>query len=390
MNFDELKNYMDHLTSWRIPGNVMVVYKDGRPVWEYCSGYSDLSKGTKMTMDKQVYMYSCSKITTTLAALQLYEKGVFLLDDPLYDFMPAFKDMTVREKVTGEIRPAASPITMRQLLTMTAGFNYNHKVPAFEKAREKTGGRFDTVTTINELAAEPLDFDPGTHWQYSLGHDVLAAAVEVMAGKKFRTYVKENIFDPLEIKASYEETAEVKENMAMMYYFMDEATDTDPRPTVKKAPGGRIVEEGLLNMHILGADYDSGGAGIIASVPEYGKLMAALANGGISVKGERILSKGTMELWRADQLTESQHAEYNWDALKGYGYGLGVRTMIDRAKSGSNGSIGEFGWNGAAGAGALIDPDRNVAFCYAHHMLNNQEAIVQPRLRNILYASLDR
>ena len=140
-------------------------------------------------------------------------------------------------------------------------------------------------------------------------------------------------------------------------------------------------------MHILGDRYDSGGAGIITSVPDYAKLCAALANGG-SLNGEKIISRGTIDLWRTNQLDENQMKQFNWAHLSGYGYGLGVRTMIDRAKSGSNGPFGECGWGGAAGAVSLIDPDNNVSLFYAHHMLNNQEAYVLPRMRNVLYTCI--
>ena len=104
----------------------------------------------------------------------------------------------------------------------------------------------------------------------------------------------------------------------------------------------------------------------------------------------RILSKGTIELLRTNQLDDRQINNFNWPQLKGYGYGLGVRTMIDRAKSGSNGAIGEFGWGGAAGANVLVDSDNEFSCFYAHHMLNPLENYYQPRLRNVLYSCLNR
>ena len=113
-----------------------------------------------------------------------------------------------------------------------------------------------------------------------------------------------------------------------------------------------------------------------------------MANGGVGPNGERILSAGTIELLRANQLGPVQLEDYNWPQLAGYGYGLGVRTMMDRARSGSNGSVGEFGWGGAAGANVLVDPDRHVSLFFAQHMLNPHEEHYQPRLRNVLYACL--
>lgn len=114
----------------------------------------------------------------------------------------------------------------------------------------------------------------------------------------------------------------------------------------------------------------------------------ALANGGRGTTGERILAKGTIELMRTNQLSPIQLKDFDWSQLAGYGYGLGVRTMIDRSRSGSNGSMYEFGWGGAAGATVLIDADLGLSYFYAHHMLNPQESYYQPRLRNVFYSCI--
>ena len=123
MDFKNLKNFMDSLTDWIIPGNSAVVYKDGQKVFEYSSGYSDLENKIKMTGEENINIYSCSKVATVTAALQLYEQGKFLLSDPLYEYIPEFKEMYVK---SGErIEKAKNPITLRNLFTMTAGLTYN-------------------------------------------------------------------------------------------------------------------------------------------------------------------------------------------------------------------------------------------------------------------------
>lgn len=115
----------------------------------------------------------------------------------------------------------------------------------------------------------------------------------------------------------------------------------------------------------------------------------AMANGGRAKNGYQVLSTATIDLMRRNFLSPIQMQDFSWSQLAGYGYGLGVRTMIDPCAAGSNGSIGEFGWGGAAGAYLIIDPDRKTALMYAHHMLNNQEPYFSPRLRNVLYACLE-
>ena len=132
----------------------------------------------------------------------------------------------------------------------------------------------------------------------------------------------------------------------------------------------------------------SGGAGVVSTVSEMALLMKVLAAKGRTDDGTYIISPRTIDLMRAPHLTEEEGKGIDWPHLWGYSYGLGVRTMKDPAKGGSSSSVGEFGWTGAAGGFALIDPDNDLALFYAHHMLNNQENFVAPRLRNILYSCL--
>lgn len=393
MNFEPLKKFMDHLTSWRIPGNSVRVFKDGREVFRYESGYSDLENKIPMQGNELFNIYSCSKVATVTAALQLYEQGKFLLDDPLYDFIPEFKDMMVKDKENDTLVPAESPITLRHLFTMTAGFTYNTKSPAFMKARAVNGGKMNTLEAVRCLSEDPLAFQPGHHFNYSICHDILAGVVEVISGKKFRDYVKENIFDPLGMTRScYHFDKKFEHEMAQQYLFVnsEETNRVALQSGNFSSQDGYIKNVGKLAYHNYGEEYDSGGSGVITSVDDYIKFVAALANYGLGVNGERILSPGTVELLRTNQLTPEQRKYLKWPQLTGYGYGLGVRTMTDRALSGSNGSYGEFGWGGAAGATVLADPELNLAMFYTHHMQNPQETYYQPRLRNVLYNSIKR
>ncbi|MBR5614589.1 MAG: beta-lactamase family protein [Clostridia bacterium] len=393
MDFSLMKEFMDRLTAWRIPGNSISVYHKGSEVFRYSSGYSDVESKTPMNGDELLNIYSCSKITTVTAALQLYERGLFLLDDPLYDFIPEYREMYVKTP-DGTVKKAENAITMRHLFTMTAGLTYNFKTDGLNSARKLTDGKMDTLTVARCIAQDPLSFEPGDHWAYSLCHDVLAAAVEVISGKRFRDYVKENIFTPLGVSdVYYQRPEEVKSKMASQYdYFTGTITDDIVAAQINSGSEGvwKNIGKDVAGGHRMGEEYDSGGAGIAVSVADYAKLGNALAMGGKADTGERILASSTVDLMRQNQLSGGQIKTFNWSQLKGYGYGLGVRCMIDKAKGGSTGSLGEFGWGGAAGATMLVDPDREFALFYAHHMLNPQEEYYQPRLRNVVYTCLDR
>ena len=384
MNFEYMKNFMDSLTEWIIPGNSVVIYKDGKKVFEYSSGYSDLEKKIKKTGEEQLYIYSCSKVATVTAALQLYEQGKFLLSDPLYEYLPEFKKMYVKDG--DRIKAAENPITIRDLFTMTAGLSYATNTPAFEKARKLTDGKMDTRTVIKCLAEEPLLFEPGVRWNYSLCHDVLAVLAEVVSGMRFSEYMKKNIFEPLDMNNSYYHTPN---DVIISPQYIYEIQDTKNIVELQqKEHTTGVVKRAYGNELVFGENYDSGGAGIITTVDDYAKFAAALANSGTGLNNNRILSSATVKLMKTNQLNEAQRKTMNWRRLRGYGYGLGVRTLIDKAESGSNSSIGEIGWGGAAGATIIADTEEKVALFYAHHMLNPQEEYYQPRLRNVLYSCL--
>ena len=384
MNFEYMKNFMNSLTEWIIPGNSVVIYKDGKKVFEYSSGYSDLEKKIKKTGEEQLYIYSCSKVATVTAALQLYEQGKFLLSDPLYEYLPEFKKMYVKDG--DRIKAAENPITIRDLFTMTAGLSYATNTPAFEKARKLPDGKLDTRTVIKCLAEEPLLFEPGARWNYSLCHDVLAVLAEVVSGMRFSEYMKKNIFEPLDMNNSY---YHAPNDVIISPQYIYEIQDTKNIVELQqKEHTSGVVKRAYGNELVFGENYDSGGAGIITTVDDYAKFAAALANSGTGLNNNRILSSATVKLMKTNQLNEAQRKTMNWRRLRGYGYGLGVRTLIDKAESGSNSSIGEIGWGGAAGATIIADTEEKVALFYAHHMLNPQEEYYQPRLRNVLYSCL--
>ena len=228
MNFKNLRELMDRFVIDNYaPGNTIKVYLGNNKVFDYSCGYSDIDKKIEMSGDEYFYLYSCSKITTVTAALQLLEKGIILLNDPLYEYIPEFKNMYIKTE-SGELIKAKKDITIQNLFNMTAGFTYNTDTDGIKKAYELTQGKMDTETVIRCMANDPLSFEPGEKFQYSMCHDVLAGLVSVVSGKKFRDYVKENIFEPLEMSsATYHLTPEIRKYMATQYRFVPQNDGED-------------------------------------------------------------------------------------------------------------------------------------------------------------------
>lgn len=198
--FERTKMFCDSFLEMGVPGFDLAVYKGGDCILRYMNGYSDIENKIKMQGNERCNIYSCSKVITCVAALQLWEKGLFSLEDKLSDYMPEFEEMMV--KAESGIKKAENPILLKHLFEMTAGFSYNTASPQILRCKEETNGKCSTRETMKYLAKEPLLFEPGDRWEYSLCHDVLAALVEAVSGEKFEDYVKKNIFDVLGMKNS--------------------------------------------------------------------------------------------------------------------------------------------------------------------------------------------
>lgn len=377
MDFKPLSQFIDRITSWRIPWAEVMVIRRNETVFRYRNGFVNLEEQTPIDEGRIINIYSMTKIMTCAAALQLVEKGAILLNDPLSAYLPEYADMTVRKKLADgqtAIEKAERPIQVRDLFTMTAGFSYDLNVPSIQEAVQQTNGKLPTRAFAEALAKEPLHFEPGTRWNYSLCHDVLAALVEAVDGRRFSTYIREEITGPLGMRdTAFDLTIEQQSRLAPQYVYNDEL-------------GKAVRHDG--NGFRIGTELESGGAGLYSTVSDYALFLNALTNHGTSPDGVRILSPATVDIMRTDQLTEATRGDYSWEHQRGYGYGLGVRTHISKACSGSLSPLGEFGWSGAAGCLAVIDPASQLTIMYAQHLLNNQEPYVHPRLRNIVYSCL--
>lgn len=378
MDFQPLKDFLDcYLPMLGIPGADTAVYLDHEEIFRYQSGYDNSLLRTPVRKDALYNVYSCTKISTMVAAAQLIERGEISILDPVYAYIPEFRNVTVKIKDdsgnTVGTRPAARPMLIKHLLSMTSGLDYTLIRPEVEEVIKESGGRAPTLDVCRALAKAPLEFDPGEHFKYSLSHDVMAGVIESVTGQRFADYVKENVFHPLGMfDTDFHPDPQKRHRFATHYSF-------DP------VRGGEIIPFEQCRFRI-GTEFDSGGAGIITSVDDYAALMDALACGGIGKNGARILSPRTIDLMRTNLLTPEQIEEFTErTSLTGYGYGWGVRTCIDKAASGNLASVGQFGWDGWKLCYAFADPECRLSLFHAEHMGGYHDVVI-PRLRNLIYS----
>jgi len=378
MNFKPLSDFLSSfLPSLGIPSSDTVVYRNHEELFRFTYGYDSLHLGTPARPDALYNMYSITKVSTATAGMQLLERGKIMLNDPLYKYFPEYRDMTVKTE-EGE-RPAVSPILIRHLFSMSAGLNYDVNSPSLCKVKSETEGRAPTLDVVRAIANEPLEFEPGARFKYSLCHDVLGGLIELVSGMPLSEYMRKNIFEPLGmLNTGFQRT---KDRFALMAseYSLD-------------SKSGRVFEMDKTKNHfVIGTEYESAGAGLISSVDDQILLADALAMGGVGRSGERILSRFSVDLMRSNALNDDALSGFRREIphMASYGYGLGVRTNMEPLLTGNLSSKGEFGWDGARGSLLFADPCTGISVFNAEHVTGfGSNPTVHPRLRNLVYSCI--
>ncbi len=370
------------VSSGQIAGCAVRVLRKDDILFEGSFGYADIEKKVKMSSENTIFpIASMSKVITVAGVMQLYEQGLFKMWDPVSEYLPGFKSPKIAKENpdgTYEIVDAGGEVTMRQLFTMTSGVPYGWGDTAagrirIEKEKEymASGEPFPgTVEYANLVGQLPLAFEPGEKWMYGFSIDVLGAVLEVLTGRSLGEYLKENIFDPLGMKdTGFFVPAENHSRIATLYHI-NEGLKPDQRNYPAAKP-----------------EFESGGGGLFSTVPDYSRFAQMLLHGG-TLDGVRILGRKTVDLISTDHLTPEQRKSDSWDTQRGYGYGLGVRVMTNPELAGINGSVGEWGWDGAFGNWFCVDPKESLTCVYLTTNLPGDHYRFIPKLMASMYASL--
>ena len=374
MNFEQLQNYLDTLPACGIPVSDTAVTLDGKTVFRHSAGYAEAKTKRPIRNDDLYFVFSISKITACVAAMRLVEEGKLSLDDPVSKYLPAYAHLTVKDPTQGFV-PAKNVMTILHLFTMTGGLNYTLKTPPIMRVQNSSDP--STLRFVNAFAEMPLEFEPGTRYQYSLCHDVLAAVVEVVSGMRFSDYVQKYIFDPL--------------GMTNTGYHLPDALR--PRLWEHYKTESQLMTAKPLEIrhdYILSDDYDSGGAGQYSCVDDQIKLMTALACGGTAPNGYRLLNPETVEMMTVNRLPDSARPQFGATRNFGYGWGLCGRVHVNPLVSRARSPIGEFGWDGATGSYAMVDTKNRLAIYFGTHIRGFQYIYhtVHPVLRDLTYDAL--
>lgn len=392
MNFDKLTEYINSLhKEYGIPAAACKITKNHDVVYNHMTGYSDYEKTKPLSENTLFRLFSATKVITMTAVLQQIERGNLGLYDELRDYLPEFDRLKVANefkfefplrwpKSSDKCHLAHNTIRIIDLMTMTAGLSYDTHAEELKELKKLSDNQASTRDVIAAMAKMPLVYEPRTRYSYGLGHDVLAAVVEVVSGQKYSDYLKDNIFDPLGIKDLYfhwDNDKSLSDRICALYTGVFGSDEIKP-------------DDGFMSDSFkFTANYESGGAGLAGTADAYSLFIEALSNGGVGANGARILSEESVKLFTIPYTTGQMSEDFAFSGKVGYEYGLGVRVLVDDKASKS--PVGEFGWDGAAGAYALIDPFNHISIFYAQHIMNFPKVYneIHPKIRDLAYECMN-
>jgi CubicO group peptidase (beta-lactamase class C family) len=344
-----------------------IIARRGVIVHEGQYGFRDKEAGLPMTQDTIFRLYSMTKPIICTALMTLYEEGRFRLVDPVARYIPSLAGLKVLQ-ADGSLADPKRPITIRDVMSHTSGlschFLQNTPVGHMYADSKLIDPKVPLAEAIDDLARYPLAFEPGSRWHYSVGIDVAARLIEVISRKSLAAFLSERIFEPLGMADTAFSVSEGnRDRLAAMYGRPDIVA---PSQTLKNAFGQWLsgVNERIDVMQSypvnMTATFQRGGHGLFGTARDYFRFAQMLANGG-ELDGARILGRKTLELMRLNHLPLQLLPLMLDDLpLPGYGFGLGSRVALDVAQTAVSGSIGEYGWSGAAKTYYWADPVEEV------------------------------
>lgn len=348
----------EEIDSGHIPGAVALIARNGKIVYHKAFGMADNQANRKLERDEIFRIASQSKAITSTAVMMLWEKGLFRLDDPISKYLPEFGKAQLLESFNEAdssftTTPAEKQITIRHLLTHTSGIGYG-VIDGDEKFRKiyAKAGVMDLFTveditiqeSVKRLAKLPLHHEPGSKYTYSEGLDVLGYFIEVMSGMPFDEFLREHIFDPLDMDDTWFYLPESKYDRLVTVQRKDDNGQWEPLPYTFYDPD--YPRKGAKK-------FFSGGAGLSSTVEDYAKFLQMYLNNG-EYNGKRLLSRTTVEF-----MMQNQVGELLGD--RGSDYGLAFGLVDEKGEAGGGrGSFGTFDWGGYFNTQYFADPEENI------------------------------
>lgn len=394
LSADQLRNIERHLDRryiqpGKLPGTLTLVARRGEIAYVKAQGLMDVERNKPVCRDTVFRIYSMTKPIASIAMMQLYEQGRFLLDDPVHKYIPAWKNLRVYKSGVYPnflTTPATSTMTIRDLFThmsgLTYGFMNRTNVDAAYRELGLDGSRNLTLQAlVNQLGELPLEFSPGTAWNYSVSTDVLGYLVQLLADQPLDEYLRDNIFDPLDMPDT---GFQVRDDQLARFAACYQHQSGDQL---------KLQDDPETSHFRHKNNFVSGGGGLVSTIDDYFHFAQALCQGG-EFRGRRIIGRKTLEFMRCNHLPGNQDlpglavGAFSETPYAGTGFGLGFSVKTDVAKSQTNGSAGEYGWGGLASTNFFIDPVEELVMIFMTQLIPSSSYPIRQELRAIVNGAL--
>jgi CubicO group peptidase (beta-lactamase class C family) len=339
------------------------ILKNGKLIHYDSYGNSDISEKNTLKNDDIFRIASMTKPIVSVGLMMLHEEGKFELDDPVYKYIPEFKNLSIQRRK--KIKPAKNHIKVIDLLRHSAGFNF--KGP--EDYRKTINLTLEEYT--KEAAKNPLKFEPGTTWWYSYATDICGYLIEVLSGQKLDVFLKNRIFDPLEMNDTFFEIPKDKLDRLTTLYIVDKEKKLISFDDKSNTPfKDKVV---LLN----------GSGGLLSTTDDYLKFASMLLNNG-AYKNNQLISKQTLDLMKVDHSLGLKYKKLAFGKKKGFGLGFEIVKEEDT----KFGSKGTFGWGGMFGTYFRVDPKENMVIIYMTQSFETYKLKIADKFRSLIYDSI--
>ncbi len=372
----------------KLAGCQLVVARGGSVAYACSLGAMDRERGRPVAPDTVWRIYSMTKPLTSIALMQCYERGDFLLTDPVSRFVPEWSDLKVEvadDDGTRLVEPE-HPMTVRDALMHTTGLA-GAVVPShpldyrYAKALQEQRSGMTLERACALLADYPLKFHPGTRWNYGLSTDVCARLVELLSGKRFDHYLVDEVLGPLDmVDTGFVVPDESAERFAACYAY-------------RKGSEPPLLDDPATSAYRRQRSYLSGAGGLVSTTGDYLRFCQMLVAGG-ELEGHRVIGRKTLELMTENHLpggTDLRHLAtggFGESGFDGVGFGLGFAVSLGPVATASVGSVGEYSWGGAASTAFFVDPAEELTAVFMTQLMPSTSYPIRSQLRSLVYQAI--
>ena len=386
------EHFQRYIDAGKVAGTLTLIARQRKVAYFEAQGHLEIERRRPVTQASIFRIYSMTKPIVSVGLMMLYEQGRFQLDDPVHKFIPSWRDQRVfvsGNHPTWKTVPVERPMTIRDLLSHTSGLTYGFMErtnvdAAYRKlgVADRTRPGYTLRDMIDTLAELPLEFSPGTRWNYSVSTDVVGHLIEIISGQRLDAYLREHVLQPL----GMQDTAFVVTDAQVPRFAANYERQADGSLKLIDDPAKSAYRE---------CTFFSGGGGLVSIVPDYFRFTSMMLNKG-ELDGIRLLGRKTVELMTMNHLPDGQDLTklalagmFTETAYGGVGFGLGFSVMLSPARAQISGTPGEFAWGGAASTAFWIDPVEDLIVIFMTQLMPSSSYPLRRELRALAYSALD-